>query len=113
MDHQLETAKVEVTKPFAQEADLAEKTVGIEQDKLIRQYVDAPAERVSLKAKLVVMKAKVAVGDTEKPMPQKVKGKEETLKENLKFFIPNFYSHHVIIILVGDKSWVKEHTNGY
>jgi len=25
------------------------------------------------------MKAKVAGGDTEKPMPQKVKGKEETL----------------------------------
>ena len=37
------------------------------------------AERVSLKAKLEVMKAKVAGGDTEKPMPQKGKGKEETL----------------------------------
>ena len=24
-----------------------------------------------------------------------------------------FYSQHVIIILVGNKSWVKEHTNGY
>ena len=45
----------------------------------IRQYADAPAERVSLKAKLEVMKAKVAGEDTEKPMPQKVKGKEETL----------------------------------
>ncbi len=40
---------------------------------------DAPAERVSLKAKLEVMKAKVAGGDTEKPMPLKAKGKEETL----------------------------------
>ena len=128
VEHQLETAKVEVTKPFAQEAELAEKlerlsalnallnmdekgndgidmddepeapksekevadrpaknipiaekAVGTEQDKGIRQYADAPAERVSLKAKLEVMKAKVAGGDTEKPMPQKVKGKEETL----------------------------------
>ena len=124
----LETARVEVTKPFAQEAELAEKlerlsalnallnmdekgndgidmddepeapksekevadrpakntplaekTMGIGQDKSIRQYADVPAERVSLKAKLEVMKAKVAGGDTEKPMPQKVKGKEETL----------------------------------
>lgn len=40
---------------------------------------DAPAERTSLKAKLEVMKAKVAGGDTEKPMPLKAKGKEETL----------------------------------
>ena len=128
VEHQLETARVEVTKPFAQEAELAEKlerlsalnallnmdekgndgidmddepevpksekevadrpakniplaekTVGTEQDIGIRQYADAPAERVSLKAKLEVMKAKVAGGDTEKPMPQKVKGKEETL----------------------------------
>ena len=45
----------------------------------IRQYADAPAERVSLKAKLEVMKVKVAGGDTEKPMPQKARGKEETL----------------------------------
>ena len=128
VEHQLETAKVEVTKPFEQEAELAEKlerlsalnallnmdkkgndgidmddepeapksekevadrpaknipiaekTVGTEQDMGIRQYADAPAERVSLKAKLEVMKAKVAGGDTEKPMPLKAKGKEETL----------------------------------
>ena len=125
VEHQLETAKVEVTKPFAQEAELteklerlsalnallnmdekgndgidmddeleapknekevadrpakniplAEKTVGTGQDKGIRQYADAPAERLSLKAKLEVMKAKVAGGDTEKPMPLKAKGKE-------------------------------------
>ena len=125
VEHQLETAKVEVTKPFAQEAELAEKlerlsalnallnmdekgndgidmddepeapksekevadrpaksiplaekTVGTGLDKGIRQYADAPAERVSLKAKLEVMKAKVAGGDTEKPMPLKAKGKE-------------------------------------
>lgn len=128
VEHQLETANVEVTKPFAQEVELAEKlerlsalnallnmdekgndridmddepeapksekevadrpaehnpfaekTVGTEQDKSIRQYADVPAERVSLKAKLEAMKAKVAVGDTDKPMPQKAKGKEETL----------------------------------
>ena len=125
VDHQLETAKVEVTKPFAQEAELAEKlerlpalnallnmdekgndgidmddepeapksekevadrpaksiplaekTVGTGLDKGIRLYADAPAERVSLKAKLEVMKAKVAGEDTEKPMPLKAKGKE-------------------------------------
>ena len=61
------------------EYPLAEKTVGTGQDKSIRQYADVPAERVSLKAKLEVMKAKVAGGDTEKPMPLKAKGKEETL----------------------------------
>ena len=53
--------------------------MGTEQDKGIRQYADVPAERVSLKAKLEVMKAKVAGGDTEKSMPQKARGKEETL----------------------------------
>lgn len=127
VEHQLETAKVEVTKPFAQEVELvekldrlsalnallnmdekgsdgmdmddeleapesekevadhpakniplAEKTMGIEQNKSIRQYADAPAERTSLKAKLETMKAKVAGGETEKSMPQKTKGKEET-----------------------------------
>lgn len=53
--------------------------MGIGQDKSIRQYADVPAERVSLKAKQEVMKAKVAGGDIEKPMLQKVRGKEETL----------------------------------
>ena len=128
VEHQLETAKVEVTKPFAQEAELAEKlerlsalnallnmdekgndgidmddepeapksekevadrpakniplaekTVGTGQDKGIRQYADASIERVSLKAKLEALKAKVAGEDSEKLMPQKAKGKEETL----------------------------------
>lgn len=55
---------------------LAEKTVGTRSDKGIRQYAGAPAERVSLKAKLEVMKAKVAGGDSEKLMPLKAKGKE-------------------------------------
>ena len=124
VEHQLETAKVEVTKPFAQEAELAEKlerlsalnallnkdekgndgidmddepevpkseeevadrpakhitlaekTVGTRSDKGIRQYADAPAERVSLKAKLEVMKAKVAGGELERRNSNKKKRK--------------------------------------
>ena len=51
--------------------------MGTEQDKGIRQYADAPAERVSLKAKLEVMKAKVA--GAEKPDKQMDKGKEVTI----------------------------------
>ncbi len=54
--------------------------MGTGQDKGIRQYADAPAERTSLKAKLETMKAKVAGGETEKSMPQKTNGKEETYK---------------------------------
>ena len=49
----------------------------IGQDKGIRQYADAPAERVSLKAKLEAMKAKVA--GAEKPGKQMDKGKEVTI----------------------------------
>ena len=129
VERQLETAKVEVTKPFAQEAELAEKldrlsalnallnmdekgddTLSMDEDepeapkgekevadrlaknipmaekaanvgldKGIRQYADAPAGRVSLKAKLEAMKVKVTGGDMEKSMPQKAKDKEETL----------------------------------
>ena len=129
VERQLETAKVEVTKPFAQEAELAEKldrlsalnallnmdekgddTLSMDEDepeapkgekevadrpvknipiaekvanvgldKGIRQYADAPAERVSLKAKLEAMKVRVAGGDKEKSMPQKAKDKVETL----------------------------------
>ena len=81
MDDEPEAPKSEeeVADRPAKHITLAEKTVGIGQDKSIRQYADVPAERVSLKAKLEVMKAKVAGGDTEKPMPQKAKGKEETL----------------------------------
>ena len=81
MDDEPEAPKSEkeVADRPAKNTPLAEKTMGIGQDKSIRQYADVPAERVSLKAKLEVMKAKVAGGDTEKPMPQKVKGKEETL----------------------------------
>lgn len=80
VEHQHETAKVEVTKPFAQEAELAEKTSRAGQDKGIRQYADAAAERKSLKAKLEVLKTKVAREDSEKLMPQKAKEKEEIMK---------------------------------
>lgn len=129
VEHQLETAKVEVQKPFAQEQELSEKldrlsalnallnmeekgndAVGMEDDepempeggreaadcpagniplaekladagqgKGISKYADAPAARVSLKEKLEAMKVRVAGGDAEKTMPQKVKGREETL----------------------------------
>ncbi len=129
VEHQLETAKVEVQKPFAQEQELSEKldrlsalnallnmeekgndAVGMEDDepempeggreaadcpagniplaekladagqgKGISKYADAPAARVSLKEKLEEMKVRVAGGDAEKTMPQKVKGREETL----------------------------------
>lgn len=129
VEHQLETAKVEVQKPFAQEQELAEKldrlsalnallnmdekgndAVGMEDDepempegsrevadrpagniplaekladagqgKGISKYANAPAARVSLKEKLEAMKVRAAGGDAEKTMPQKAKGREETL----------------------------------
>ena len=81
MDDEPEVPKSEeeVADRLAKNIPLAEKTVGTRSDKGIRQYADAPAERVSLKVKLEAMKAKVAVGDSEKLIPQKAKGKEETL----------------------------------
>ena len=81
MDDEPEALKSEkeVADRPAKNTPFAEKAANIGQDKGIRQYADAPAERVSLKAKLETMKAKVAGGETEKPMPQKTKGKEETL----------------------------------
>lgn len=81
MDDEPEAPKSEkeVADSPVKNTPLAEKTVGIEQEKGVRQYADATAERVSLKAKLEVMKAKVAGEDSEKSMPQKAKGKEETL----------------------------------
>ena len=82
MDDELKASESEkeVADRQAKNIPLAEKTVGTGQDKGIRQYADAPAERTSLKAKLETMKAKVAGGETEKSMPQKTKGKEETYK---------------------------------
>ena len=61
VERQLETAKIEVTKPFTQEAELAEK----------------PVQRTSLKEKLEVFKVRAA-GASRLEMG-KVKGKEEML----------------------------------
>ena len=79
MDDEPEAPKSEkeVADRPAKNTPLAEKTMGIGQDKSIRQYADVPAERVSLKAKLEVMKAKVA--GAEKPDKQMDKGKEVTI----------------------------------
>ena len=79
MDDEPEVPKSEeeVADRLAKNIPLAEKTVGTRSDKGIRQYADAPAERVSLKAKLEAMKAKVA--GAEKPGKQMDKGKEVTI----------------------------------
>lgn len=97
VEHQLETAKVEVTKPFAQETELAEKldrlsalnallnmdekgdnAIGMDDDTPDVKIADKPALRVSLKERLAKMKVKVAGNQVEKPVV-KEKGKEETL----------------------------------
>lgn len=56
---------------------MAGKSANAGQDKATRQYADAPAERASLKAKLEVMKERVAGNSVKKPVV-KEKGKEET-----------------------------------
>ncbi|MDD6069768.1 MAG: helicase, partial [Clostridiales bacterium] len=129
VEHQLETAQVEVTKPFAQEQELAEKLERLaelnallnmdekgdnaldmddnvevptsetevkeretnsarleekaannkSQNNGIRQFSDAPAERVSIKAKLEAMKVKIAAAEkTDRENRQSKKGKEVT-----------------------------------
>lgn len=45
----------------------------------ITKDLKAIPKNLKAKAGSMVMKAKVAGGDTEKPMPLKAKGKEETL----------------------------------
>jgi tagatose-1,6-bisphosphate aldolase len=83
--HQIEMAKAEVTKPFAQEAELAEKLDRLSALNALlnmdeKGYVaDKPRERVSLKEKLEAMKVKASGGMEEKITQQKAKGKEETL----------------------------------
>lgn len=100
VEHQLETAKVEVTKPFAQEAELAEKldrlsalnallnmdekgdnAIGMddEADAPEVKIADKPTARVSLKERLAEMKVKVAEGTQAKPEIKKEKGKEEVI----------------------------------
>ena len=83
VEHQLETAKAEVNKPFAQEVELSEKldrltalnallnmdekgndAIGMDEEtqeaEPERKLADRPAERTSLKGKLSEMKARVS-----------------------------------------------------
>ena len=109
VEHQLETAKVEVTKPFPQEAELSEKlerlaelnallnmdekgdcAVAMEDDepegaepeteKKEERVADNVKSRISVKEKLAEMRQK-AYGQktTDKPEIVKCKGKEESL----------------------------------
>ena len=98
VERQLDTAKIEVTKPFAQEAELAEKlerlsalnallnmdekggdAASMEDDALETAepaaVADKPAHKVSLKEKLEAYKAQAA--GTGKLNIEKAKGKEE------------------------------------
>lgn len=100
VERQLDTAKIEVTKPFAQEAELAEKlerlsalnallnmdekggdAASMEDDAPETAepaaVADKPAHKVSLKEKLEAYKAQAA--GTGKLNIEKAKGKEEAL----------------------------------
>ena len=101
VERQLETAKVEVTKPFAQEAELTEKLdrlsalnallnmdekgddgIGMEDDKSelgVEQVADKQVQRVSLKERLAEMQVRVVGNSTGKAVSQKMKDKAETL----------------------------------
>ena len=99
VEHQLETAKAEVNKPFAQEAELSEKldrltalnalldmdekgNEAIEMDDETepeRKLADRPAERTSLKGKLSEMKARVSGTPAGRDAVDKKKGKEEVI----------------------------------
>ena len=61
------------------DTSLVEKDVNAGQSQESRPHLDMPAEKVSLKAKLEAMKAKVAGQSIEKTEPQRAKSKEETL----------------------------------
>ena len=107
VEHQLKIARVEVTKPFAQELELSEKLDRLAElnallnmdekenteltmndepevsngtkkvlDNILptREITNIPTERVSLKAKLEAMRAKVA--GSERPSKQMDRGKE-------------------------------------
>ena len=104
VEHQLETAKAEVNKPFAQEAELSEKlerlaelnallnmdekgddAIGMDdeatepekthEDKLS----DRPAERTSLQERLAAMKARVSGTPAGRDAVDKAKGKDQIL----------------------------------
>ena len=99
VEHQLETAKAEVNKPFAQEAEISEKldrltaldallnmdekrNDAIEMDDETepeRKLADRPAERISLNGKLSEMKARVSGTPAGRDAADKTKKKEEIL----------------------------------
>ena len=102
VEHQLETAKAEVNKPFAQEAELSEKldrltalnallnmdekgndAIGMDEEtqeaEPERKLADRPAERTSLKGKLSEMKARVSGTPAGRDAVDKTKGKEEVI----------------------------------
>ena len=98
-EHQLETAKTEVNKPFAQEAELSEKldrltalnallnmdekgndAIGMDGEtqeaEPERKLADRPAERTSLKGKLSEMKARVSGTPAGRDAVDKPRGNE-------------------------------------
>mgnify|MGYP004467895395 CR=1 FL=1 len=102
VEHQLETAKAEVNKPFAQEAELSEKldrltalnallnmdekgndVIGMDEEtqeaEPERKLADRPAERTSLKGKLSEMKARVSGTPAGRDAVDKAKGKDQIL----------------------------------
>ena len=102
MEHQLETAKAEVNKPFAQEVELSEKldrltalndllnmdekgndVIGMDEEtqeaEPERKLADRPAERTSLKGKLSEMKARVSGTPAGRDATDKAKGKDQIL----------------------------------
>ena len=81
VEHQLETAKVEVTKPFPQEAELSEKLERIAEHEKSRMLADSSSGRVSVKEKLAEMSARLGKdkAGVQKPDMAKIKGKEESL----------------------------------
>ena len=102
VEHQLETAKAEVDKPFPQEAELSEKldrltalntllnmdekgsdAIGMDEEtqeaEPERKLADRPAERTSLKGKLSEMKARVSGTPAGRDAVDKAKGKDQIL----------------------------------
>ncbi len=117
VEHQLETAKIEVQKPFEKEAELAEKLdrlsvlnallnmdekgdEGIGMDDDMKQgetnrVADKPAGRTSLKEKLEVMKAKVATASRAEQTVQKGGGESRGVIKNSQFSGCKFGAKHI------------------
>lgn len=78
---------------------------------------------IKLRNRLCIILEQVFLKNLERFVLSKCNLKEKVLVEcekvkkgastRWKFFCPQLYSQHVIIILVGNKRWVKEYTNGY